>query len=84
MIISSFVNEVNKMDFSFFELEAIFSTILYVFLGLLLFVVSYRIIELLTPYSIQEELVEDQNQAIGTLMAGIAIGLSIIIAAATI
>jgi uncharacterized membrane protein YjfL (UPF0719 family) len=47
-----------------------------------LFVVAFVIFDKLTPGSIWKELLEDQNTALGNLMAGVAIALAIIIAAA--
>jgi uncharacterized membrane protein YjfL (UPF0719 family) len=51
-------------------------------LGIVLFVLAFLIIDRLTPGSLWKELLEDQNTALGNLMAGIAIALAIIIAAA--
>jgi uncharacterized membrane protein YjfL (UPF0719 family) len=43
---------------------------------------AIMLFEKLTPGVLWKELIEDQNTAIAILMAGIAIGVSIIIAAA--
>ena len=51
-------------------------------LGVVMFVVAFVVFDRLTPGSICKELLEDQNVALGNLMAGIAIALAIIIAAA--
>ena len=51
-------------------------------LGVVMFVVAFVVFDRLTPGSIWKELLEDQNVALGNLMAGIAIALAIIIAAA--
>jgi uncharacterized membrane protein YjfL (UPF0719 family) len=40
------------------------------------------IFDLITPFSLGKELVEDRNTAVGIVVAGIIIGISIIIAAA--
>ena len=57
------------------------STIFYTFFGLVLLMGSWALIELFTPFSLRKELEEDQNVAIGILMAGLFIALAIIIAA---
>jgi len=51
-------------------------------LGIVLFILAFLIIDRLTPGSLWKELLEDQNTALGNLMAGVAIALAIIIAAA--
>jgi uncharacterized membrane protein YjfL (UPF0719 family) len=51
-------------------------------LGIVLFILAFLIVDKLTPGSLWKELLEDQNTALGNLMAGIAIALAIIIAAA--
>jgi putative membrane protein len=51
-------------------------------LGVLLFVLAFVVFDRITPGSVWKELLEDQNVALGNLMAGIAIALAIIIAAA--
>lgn len=51
-------------------------------IGLLLFVLGFMVFDKLTPGSLWKELLEDQNSALAILMAGVAIALAIIIAAA--
>jgi putative membrane protein len=58
------------------------SAIVFALLGVVLFVVGFMIFDRLTPGSLWKELLEDQNTALGNLMAGVAIALAIIIAAA--
>jgi len=58
------------------------STATYGLLGIALSVVGYLIFDLITPFSLGKELVEDKNTAVGIVVAGIIIGISIIIAAA--
>jgi uncharacterized membrane protein YjfL (UPF0719 family) len=58
------------------------AALVFALLGIVLFVVAFVIIDKLTPGSLWKELLEDQNSALGTLMAGVAIALAIIIAAA--
>lgn len=58
------------------------SAVVFALLGVVLFVVGFMIFDKLTPGSLWKELLEDQNTALGNLMAGVAIALAIIIAAA--
>jgi putative membrane protein len=58
------------------------AALVYALLGIVLFVVGFMIFDRLTPGSLWKELLEDQNTALGNLMAGVAIALAIIIAAA--
>ena len=55
---------------------------IFALLGVVLFIVAFAIFNKLTPGTLWKELIEDQNVAMGNLMAGIAIALAIIIAAA--
>jgi uncharacterized membrane protein YjfL (UPF0719 family) len=59
-----------------------FAALVYALLGVALFVVAFVVFDRVTPGSIWKELLEDQNVALGNLMAGVAIALAIIIAAA--
>ncbi len=61
-------------------LDGLVSTVIYAVLGLIIFAVSFRLMEFMTPFSISKELIEDENIALGVLMAGMIIGLSLIIA----
>ena len=58
------------------------SAFVFALLGIVLFILAFLIVDKLTPGSLWKELLEDQNTALGNLMAGIAIALAIIIAAA--
>jgi uncharacterized membrane protein YjfL (UPF0719 family) len=58
------------------------SAVVFALLGVALFVVGFWIFDRLTPGNLWKELLEDQNTAMGNLMAGVAIAIAIIIAAA--
>lgn len=58
------------------------SALVFSLLGVVLFVLAFVIFDKLTPGNLWKELLEDQNPGLGTLMAGVAIALAIIIAAA--
>jgi uncharacterized membrane protein YjfL (UPF0719 family) len=57
-------------------------TLLYLGVGILIYILSILIVEKLTPWSLQKELIEDQNIAIAIMFAGFFIGIAIIIGAA--
>ena len=59
----------------------IISTIFYTFLGLVLLVLCWVIIERITPLSLRKELEEDQNTAIAIVIGSLFVSLAIIIAA---
>ena len=62
---------------SFAEVVA---TIFYAFLGLILMIVSYVIIDMLTPFSLHEELSGKANTAVAIVMGSVMISLAILIA----
>ena len=61
---------------------AFFGSILYALVGVIVFWVSFVIIDKLTPYKLWEEIVEKQNRALALVVAAMALGISIIVAAA--
>ena len=67
--------------FSRVDLAEIVSTVIYTGLGLALFLISWVIIEKLTPFSLRKEIEEDQNLAVAVLIGAVFIALSILIAA---
>jgi putative membrane protein len=67
-------------------MDALFHSIgaaaLFAALGIVIFVVAFMLIDRLTPGSMWQEIIEKNNTALAIMMAGIAIGISVIIAAA--
>ncbi|MBI3990319.1 MAG: DUF350 domain-containing protein [candidate division NC10 bacterium] len=59
-------------------------SLVYGVVGMLLLIGGYYFYELVTPYSLRKELVEDQNIALGIVVAAIILGMAIIIAAAIV
>lgn len=59
-----------------------FAALLYALLGIVIFAVAFYAIEKMTPGTLSKELLEDQNTALAILLAGMAIAVAIIIAAA--
>lgn len=50
-------------------------------MGLLIFVFGFVFMNKITPADLWHEIIEEHNQALATMVAGISIGLCIIIAA---
>jgi uncharacterized membrane protein YjfL (UPF0719 family) len=63
---------------------AFFGSILYAFIGIVVFWLSFMVIDKLTPYDLWKELVEKQNMALAVVVGAMALGLSIIVAAAVV
>jgi putative membrane protein len=61
-------------------LEVLVTTLIFVFIGLIIFCVAYAILS--RVFHIHKEIEEDQNTALGIVIGSIMIGLAIIIAAA--
>jgi putative membrane protein len=63
-------------------LSGIVAAIVFAALGIVTFLVAFIVVDRLTPYNLWKEIIEDQNSALGILIGLVALGLSIIIAAA--
>jgi uncharacterized membrane protein YjfL (UPF0719 family) len=63
-------------------LEVLVTTLVFVILGLVIFAISFLILEKVTPFSIRKEIEEDQNVALGIMVGAMLISIAIIIAAA--
>ncbi len=61
-------------------LEVLVTTLIFVSIGLVFFVVAYGILSRI--FNIHKEIEEDQNTALGIVIGSIMIGIAIIIAAA--
>ncbi len=61
---------------------AIFSSLIFALMGVLIFWVCFVIIDKLTPYQLWNELIEKQNRALALVVAAMSLGICIIIAAA--
>ncbi len=70
------------MELEWFRPAAFFGSILFALIGVIIFWLSFVIIDKLTPYNLWHELVEKQNMALGVVVAAMSLGISIIVAAA--
>jgi putative membrane protein len=64
------------------SLDQMMSSVVYSVIGIVVFLVTYGIIEKLTPFSIRKEIEEDQNTALAIIIGSCFIALAIIISAA--
>jgi putative membrane protein len=60
--------------------EAAVSSAVFAGIGLVVFAIAFWIMNKLAPFSIKKEIEEDQNTALAIIMAGVIIGVSLIIA----
>jgi putative membrane protein len=58
------------------------AALIYALLGIVIFVLAFVIVDRLTPGSMWKEIIDEHNTALAVMMGAIAIGISIIIAAA--
>ncbi|MDQ3368363.1 MAG: DUF350 domain-containing protein [Myxococcota bacterium] len=62
--------------------DAVVSSATFAAIGLVVFAVAFFVMTKVTPFSIRKEIEEDHNNALAIIMAGVIIGISLIIAAA--
>jgi len=63
---------------------SLFTSVVYGLVGLILLLIGYYIYEIITPFSVKDELVSHRNPAVGMVVAAFILGMAIIIAAAII
>lgn len=62
--------------------SAIVGSILYALLGVIVFWLSFLVIDKMTPYHLWTEIVEKHNVALGIVVGAMCLGISVIVAAA--
>lgn len=70
------------MELEWLKTGAFLSSIVYALIGVVIFWVSFIIIDKLTPYDLWGEIVEKKNMALGVVVAAMCLGISVIVAAA--
>lgn len=70
------------MGLEWLKPAAIFGSLLFALMGVIIFWLCFITIDKLTPYHLWHELVEKQNMALGMVVAAMCLGISIIVAAA--
>ena len=63
-------------------LSNIVAALAFAFLGMLIFVIAFVVMDKLTPYHLWKEIVQEHNMALAILVGAMSIGICIIIAAA--
>jgi uncharacterized membrane protein YjfL (UPF0719 family) len=62
--------------------DLVIETLAFTLIGLLLFAIAFWIIVKVSPFSIRKELEDDQNIALGIVIASVIIGIAMIVSAA--
>lgn len=62
--------------------DLVVTTLVFTLIGLVLFAIAFWIIVKASPFSIRKELEEDQNIALGIVIAAVIIGIALIVSAA--
>lgn len=62
--------------------DVVLGSVLYAVIGVLVFWISFLIIDKITPYNLWLEIVEKQNKALAMVVAAMSLGICIIVAAA--
>ena len=62
--------------------EAAIDTAVFAAIGLAVFGIAFWLIVKISPFSVKKEIEDDQNTALAIIIAGVLIGISLIIAAA--
>jgi uncharacterized membrane protein YjfL (UPF0719 family) len=61
---------------------ALVGSLVYSVLGILLVVISFIVIDKITPYDLWKQLIEERNQPLATVVAAFCLAIAIIVAAA--
>src|SRR6266581_9281835 len=72
--------EANKMNLV--PLGNIVSALVFAFIGMLIFIIAFLVMDKLTPYHLWKEIVQEHNMALAILVGAMSLGICIIIAAA--
>jgi len=67
---------------NFFDPKILFNSLVYSVLGVIVFWVSFIVVDKLTPYELWKELIERRNQPLAIVVAAMCLGIAIIVAAA--
>ncbi len=62
--------------------KMLISSLIFVGMGMVMFLIAFFIITKITPFSIRKEIEEDQNTALAIVIGSVILGISQIIAAA--
>ena len=62
--------------------ETIVTSVAFAAVGIVVFAAAFWLMQKLSPFSFHKEIEEDHNVAVGVIIAGVMIGIALIIAAA--
>jgi putative membrane protein len=62
--------------------EALVSSAAFAGVGILVFTVAFWLMAKLMPFSLRKEIEEDHNTALAVIMAGVIIGIALVVSAA--
>ena len=65
-----------------FSLQQLIATLIYATVGIVIFILAFKLAQKFLPFDLVKELTEDDNVAVGILMAAVILGLALIIASA--
>lgn len=60
----------------------IVNSIVFAFIGIVVLLATFVVVDRLTPYALWREIIDEHNTALAVLIGAIALGVSIIVAAA--
>jgi uncharacterized membrane protein YjfL (UPF0719 family) len=66
--------------FANIEIAEVIATVFYTFLGLALFIISYLIMDWLSPIDLHQEMTEKGNVAVAVVIGAVMISLALLIA----
>ena len=66
---------------SIFKPDILFNSLVYSFLGVMVFWLCFVIIDKITPYDLWGEIVEKRNMALAIVVAAMCLGIAVIVAA---
>ena len=70
------------MIFEYLKPAALIGSFVYSFLGIVFVILTFVVIDKLTPYDLWKELIEERNQSLATVVAAMMIAIAIIVASA--
>lgn len=70
------------MELDMIRPAAVLASLVYAFMGVLVFWLCFIVIDKITPYDLWGEIVEKQNVALAVVVAAMSLGICVIVAAA--
>lgn len=66
----------------YLHVDWLLNALVFSLLGVVVFWISFVVIDKLTPYDLWREIIKERNQALATVVAAMCLGVAIIVAAA--